>query len=359
MKSFHLAFQPDSPRVDTKPTNYQPKLICGGLLPLLVTPSMHSNVKVNSKITQSCPPTPLLTTNSPSPKRRMVFQTRPQSAMFRQQQPLNPPTNEIPCFGEESLLGYVKSISEFEEWADEPIEMHREEKARPKLNLGLQGNPVCYSPRSKIRIVKNRPKLEPEPNTDTYRFIPDSSKEYLLQDKSLHSIRPENLLGKQATRRTMDFVLVGQKKELKKSEEPDRCEKKLYQKAFQTMDDITKKETVKPKDKITKSETMQSFNVARVDLKIDEDSKNRLDSPRQLRIIIPLPALPPSDTKRKNLIGRSGIRRFGLSSSVKPNSVPPFDTFEWHRNRGNMLKGNAFQYSNCNIQLSRPHSVIA
>ena len=354
MKSFHIAFQPDSPRIDTKQTNYQPKFICGGLLPLLVTPSMHSNVS------HSCPPTPLPLATSPTPKRAIVFKTRPQSALFRQQQPLNIPTNEIHTFGEESLLGYVTSKSEFGEWADEPIEMHREEKSRPKLNLGLQGNQVCYSPRSKNRIAKSRPKAELELNPDTYKFIPDSNKEYFLQEKSLHSIRPENLLGKLATRRTMDFVLVGQKKEFINNEDFDKSEKKLYQKTFQTMNDITKKEIIRPsKDRMSKSETLQSINMTRVDLKIEQDSKNKPDSPRQFRIIIPLPTLPPSDTKRRSLIGRTGIRRFGLSNSVRPNYVPNFDTIGWYTNRENLLKGNAFQqHSNSNISLSRPHSVI-
>ena len=360
MKPFNIAFQTESPRFDTKPTNYQPKLICGGLLPLLVTPSMHSNIKINSKMSNSCPPTPLLPTTSPTSRKTITNLNRPQSALYRQQLTVNIPTNENPCLGEESLLGHVPSRSEFGEWGDGPIEMHPEEKPRPKLDLGLQGNTICYSPRSKNRIAKNRTKIDTEFNPDTYRYIPDSNREYLLQEKSLHSIRPENLLGKQATRRTIDFVLVGQKKEFKRNEDFDKSEKKLYQRTFQTMEDITKKETAKPaKEKLSKSETLQSINMTRVNLKIEQE-ENKLESPRQFKIIIPLPALPGTDTKRRNVISRTGIRRFGLSTSVRPNYPSTFERFGWHTDRDSMLKGNAYQqHSNGDIRLSRPHSVIA
>ena len=220
----------------------------------------------------------------------MNTQNRPQSALFRQQIPFNISTNENTYFGEDCLLGYQPSTSECGEWADEPIVMYLEEKPRPKLDLGLKGNPVSYSPRSKIRIPKNIHKLEPEPNLDSYRFIPDLNKEYQLQEHSLHPIRPENLLGKQSKRRTMDFVLIGQKKEFKTNEE---IENSLKRKTFQTLDIVSKKEIIKPqKRKIPKSETLQSLNLNRIDLKIEQDTKNSIDSPRQISLIIPLPSLP-------------------------------------------------------------------
>ncbi|KAI6654172.1 hypothetical protein LOD99_3017 [Oopsacas minuta] len=287
-----------------------------------------------------------------SSKKNLNGQNRPQSALFRQQIPLNTPAFENTYFGEDCLLGYRSIISECSEWADEPIEIYFEEKPRPKLDLGLKGNPVNYSPRSKNRTPNIIHKPEPEPSIDSYRFIPDVTKEYQLQEHSLRSIRPENLLGKQANRRTMDFVLIGHKKEFKTNEETENSDQKAPQKTFQTLDNITKKEQINspPKSKIPKSETLQSLNLNKIDLKMEQEPKVSSDYPRQIKLIIPLPSLPQGDNKRKNLIGRTGIRRFGLSNAMKPT----FDTFRVTQH--NSLKGNAFQ---TNTPFSRPHSVIA
>ena len=351
MRSLNISFQTDSPRIDTKHSSYQPRLLYGSLLPLLVTPS----IKQSPGSWHSCPPTPLPLATTPALKKNVNNQTRPQSALFRQQIPQIIPTNENAYFGEECLLGYHPSISEFGEWADEPIEMFLEEKARPKLDLGLKGNTVAYSPRCRNKISKIAPKSVTEPNI--YRFIPGSNKEYQLQEHSLHSIQPEKLLGKQMKRRTMDFVLVGQKKEFKGNEEIDSCERKQQQqqqqqqKPLQTTDITTKKETDKQQtNKSPKSEMHHNS-----ELKIEQNPKVRVKSPQKLNLVIPLPiplpVVPQSDNKRKILIGRSGIRKFGLSNASRPNYESSFDTFRCETNKGNIMKRSI-------SQLSRPHSVI-
>ena len=348
MKSLNISFQTDSPRIDTKHSSYQPRLLCGGLLPLLVTPS----IKQTPTSWHSCPSTPLPIATTHITKKNVNNQTRPQSALFRHQIPQNFLTNENPNFGEDCLLGYHPSISEFGEWMDEPIEMYPEEKPRSKLELGLKGNPVAYSPRNRNKISKIVPKSETEPNI--YRLIPGSNKEYQLQEHSLHSIQPVKLLGKQMKRRTMDFVLIGQKKEFKGNEENESGDRILPHKPLQTTGTITKKETKKQQtNKSQKSEIHESSNLDSAELKIEQNPK--IKSPQRLNLIIPLPiplpAVTQSDNKRKILIGRTGIRRFGLSNAVRPNYVSNFDTFKCETNKDNIMKRSI-------SQLSRPHSVI-
>ena len=351
MKSLNISFQTDLPRIDTKHSSYQPRLLCGGLLPLLVTPS----IKQSSASWHSCPSTPLPLATTPTPKKNVNNPLRPQSALFRQQIPLNFLTNENSYFGEDSLLGYQPNHSEFDEWMDEPIEMYPVQKPRPKLELGLQGNPVAYSPRCRNKISRTISKSGTE--TNIYRLIPGSNKEYQLHEHSLHSIQPEKLLGKLTKRRTMDFVLIGQKKEFKGNEEIENCDRKYPQKPLQTTEATTKKETNKQQtNKSPKPEIHERSNTDNADLKIEQNPKIRVKSPQRLNLIIPLPipipAVPQNDSKRKILIGRSGIRKFGLSNAVRPNYVSSFDTVRCETNKENIMKRSI-------SQLSRPHSVIA
>ena len=356
MRPFNLSIQSEvSPRADIK-TNYQPRLISGGLLPLLITPSLNTNIRISHKVSNSCPPTPLPSQNlSLTSKANIPAQNRPQSAFYRQKPMHSIPPNEYPCLGEEYLIGYNPSPSEFGEWADEPLELYSDRKTRQKhteLDLGLKGNPVCYSPRSsKFKSAKNRLKDETETVPDPYRFIPDAGRKYQLQEHSLHSIRPDNLLRNEARRRTMDFVLVGQKKQTKKDEENKNIQKFPGTDSRSSMKD--KNDAV-----LGKSLKVDQTNVAQYGLKLDQDSNNKQKTAKEIKVVIPPPPSPVS--KRKHLIGRTGIRKFGLSNGVKPNYVPHSKSTEWQIDKENLLRGNAIlQSSNFDLTLSRPHSVIA